>query len=137
MAHETPEGVPLPLVYDFSHNSKNPYVVELRHNLIPRCLHCNKFVNVKLDGSDYFRFFVVGKDHAQDVFPYLTADERELLISGIHPECFAAFIGPEDDPDAETSGWFDPDEEDEPDVDDDGEVIVLAMETDSESRFDS
>lgn len=28
--------------------------------------------------------------HVQDAFPYLTADQREMLITGIHPECWDA-----------------------------------------------
>lgn len=29
----------------------------------------------------------------QDAFPYLTADERELLISGICPDCWNGMFG--------------------------------------------
>ena len=33
---------------------------------------------------------------AQDAFPYLNADERERLISGICPDCWGEMFGEED-----------------------------------------
>lgn len=33
---------------------------------------------------------------AQDAFPYLSADEREMLISGICPACWDRMFGGED-----------------------------------------
>lgn len=95
----------LPEVYDFSNGSDNPYLVEARHQLIPPCVHCHRFVPVKLDGGDYYRFFVAGTaGHVQQAFPYLNAGQREVLINGIHPECWDAFMGPEpeDDEDGES-----------------------------------
>lgn len=35
--------------------------------------------------------------HAQDAFPYLSADEREMLISGICPKCWADAFNEEED----------------------------------------
>jgi hypothetical protein len=32
----------------------------------------------------------------QDALPELDADQRELLVSGIHPECWAKMFGDED-----------------------------------------
>lgn len=37
----------------------------------------------------------------QDAFPYLSVDERELLISGTCAECFSAIFGDDDDEDYE------------------------------------
>lgn len=34
---------------------------------------------------------------AQDAFPYLSADEREMLISGICPKCWAEMFSDEED----------------------------------------
>lgn len=86
----------LPDVFDFSQGSTNPYLVESRHRLIPPCLHCHKFVPVKLDGSSYYRYFVQGL-RIEDCFPTLTMPERELLITGIHPDCWEALMAVEED----------------------------------------
>lgn len=85
----------LPEVYDFSNGASNTYLVETRHRLIPSCLHCARFVPVKLDGNDYHRFFVQNADYIQHIFPYLTGAQRELLLSGIHPECWDLWAGEE------------------------------------------
>lgn len=73
---------------DLSNGSTNPYLVEARHNLIPRCFECGIFTPILLDGSDYYNYFVQGKGNIQDNFPYLSREQREILISGIHPECW-------------------------------------------------
>ena len=91
MNQPTPEGVKLPDIYDFSHGSTNPYLVEARHGLIPRCLYCGQFRSVKLDGTEYFRYFMKGEP-IQNCFPTLTASQRELLMTGIHPECWDALF---------------------------------------------
>lgn len=31
----------------------------------------------------------------QDVFPDMARDEREVLISGTHPQCWASMFGPQ------------------------------------------
>lgn len=38
-----------------------------------------------------------GTEHVQDVFPQLSAGEREFLISGITPEEWDQFLGSEND----------------------------------------
>ena len=76
------------LMLDYSNGSSNPYVIETRHNLVPPCMMCGKFIPIKLDGGDYFRFFQRQAGYVQDIFPYLTPDQREVLVTGIHPECF-------------------------------------------------
>ena len=44
----------------------------------------------------------------QDVFPYLSADEREMLISGICPECWDAQLSePEDEEEPWEEDWDD------------------------------
>lgn len=91
----------LPEVYDFSNGSSNTYKIEPRHQLIPPCYHCHRFVPVILDGSDYFRYFVKNADNVQAVFHYLLPAERELLITGTHPECWDDMMGPEDEGDDE------------------------------------
>lgn len=93
------EVVELPDVYDFSNGSENPYTIEARHHMIPSCPGCHRFVPVMLDGSDYYTYFVQGKGNIQDIFPYLTTAQREVMMTGIHPECWDALMGPEDEDD--------------------------------------
>lgn len=50
------------------------------------CRDCGKEFSLAIDPADYFDW-THGK-LAQRAFPYLTADERELLISGICGACF-------------------------------------------------
>jgi hypothetical protein len=91
----THEGV-TPIEFDFSHGSNNPYTVEARHGLIPPCIHCGVGSIVKLDGSEYFAYFNRGIPVAQ-AFPTLSLDQRELLITGTHPQCWDALFADEDD----------------------------------------
>lgn len=50
-----------------------------------RCVACKELGAVYVDPLDYADF-VLGK-HAQNAFPYLTADERELLITSMCLDC--------------------------------------------------
>lgn len=97
-AHE--EGVKLPDRYDFSNGSQNTYLVETRHQLIMPCIHCGQFRPVLLDGNDYYRYFMRGL-RIEECFSYLTLQQRELLITGIHPECWDALFADEGDADNE------------------------------------
>ena len=64
-------------------------------NLIIQCPHCGKTSTLKLD-VEKTKLFDAGmkayKNGAlvQNAFPFLTADERELLISGICSKCWSA-----------------------------------------------
>ena len=62
----------------------------------PFCGHANE---VAVNEADYWDW----QDGAlvQDAFPYLTADEREMLISGICPTCWAKTFGDDDEEDLE------------------------------------
>ena len=82
----------LPEKYDFSEGSTNLYTITKRHDLLAPCLNCGIFVPVVLDGASYFNYFVRGNSVAE-CFPTLSLDQRELLISGTHPECWDALMG--------------------------------------------
>ena len=60
----------------------------------PFCGHANE---VAVNETDYWDW----QDGAlvQDAFPYLSADEREMLISGICPKCWRDTFGDEDEED--------------------------------------
>lgn len=60
------------------------------------CPFCGKTTPIQVRFADYHAW-QNGK-LAQDVFPYLSADEREMLISGICPTCWDnVFSGGEDE----------------------------------------
>lgn len=60
------------------------------------CPKCGKLQTVKVEQSQYYDY-MAGKN-IQRAFPDLSADEREILMSGICPECWDK-IFPKDDGD--------------------------------------
>lgn len=62
-----------------------------------KCFHCGKETEFSLSFDQYNRY-IVNREYAQDVFPDLTPEKREVIISGTHPECWnAIFAGTDDD----------------------------------------
>ena len=59
----------------------------------PGCLQPGKITD--LDPAKVNRW--LAGEHIQDVFPELSASERELLISGLHAECFEELFPPDED----------------------------------------
>lgn len=59
--------------------------------VITECPFCHKANEVEVNEMDYWDW----QDGAlaQDAFPYLSTDERELLISGICPKCWDDMFG--------------------------------------------
>lgn len=59
------------------------------------CPFCGKAHEVEVNEMDYLDW----QDgmHAQDAFPYLSAEDREMLISGICPDCWDGMFGGEDE----------------------------------------
>lgn len=55
--------------------------------IVQSCLECGDPVAMEVNESDLDRW-LSGKELVQDAFPYLTADQREILISGICGKCF-------------------------------------------------
>jgi hypothetical protein len=51
-----------------------------------RCIHCGE-TGVMAVGKEGIALRQAGES-IQDCFPYLSAPEREQLISGTHPECW-------------------------------------------------
>lgn len=54
----------------------------------PFCGHANE---VEVNEMDYFDW--QDGELAQNAFPYLSDDEREMLISGICPKCWDEMFG--------------------------------------------
>jgi len=63
--------------------------------VITRCPFCGRANEVEVNEMDYLDW----QDSVlvQDAFPYLDANEREMLISGICPTCWARTFGGEGD----------------------------------------
>jgi hypothetical protein len=51
------------------------------------CYHCGESNEIILDFTAFMRWYN-GDGLIQDIWPNLTGDERELILSGIHPECW-------------------------------------------------
>lgn len=60
------------------------------------CPFCGAEHKVEVDYRDFVAWQYNG-ELAQNAFPYLTATEREQLISQICPKCQDAIFGTEDD----------------------------------------
>jgi hypothetical protein len=65
--------------------------------VVTRCPFCGRGNEVEVNEADYWDWddgMLV-----QDAFPYLSADEREMLISGICPTCWDKMFGSDEEPD--------------------------------------
>lgn len=71
------------------------------------CPYCQTATLVFVNEADYLRW--CDGELAQNAFPYLSADEREQLISGICPSCWddMFYVGDDDEEDADE--WEDDD----------------------------
>lgn len=61
-----------------------------------KCRYCDKTYNVSV-GEDDFLDWKNGAGYIQDLLPYLTASERELLISNTCDDCWGGLFGWDDD----------------------------------------
>lgn len=51
------------------------------------CFHCGIDSVIRIT-KDQYEDWVVNDGYAQDVFPEMTNEDREQLISGTHPKCW-------------------------------------------------
>ena len=63
--------------------------------VVTRCPFCGRDNEIEVNENDYFDW----QDGvlAQVAFPYLSANEREALISGTCPTCWEKIFGGDDD----------------------------------------
>lgn len=64
--------------------------------IITRCPICGKQHKVLVREEDWELYNSPDRPHVQDIFPYLSPAERELLITGTDDECFNKMFGGED-----------------------------------------
>lgn len=55
-------------------------------NILNRCWHCGEENTITVDKGDYIRW--CAGLFIQEAFPYLDADQRELIKTGFHPQCW-------------------------------------------------
>lgn len=70
---------------------------ERNYEMQVSCRMCRKTHPLKVRVEDYLTFDSPDRPHIQDIFPYLTPAERELLISGTCEECWNKMFGGDDD----------------------------------------
>ena len=64
--------------------------------IITQCPMCGKQHKVLVREEDWELYNSPDRPHVQDIFPYLSPAERELLITGIDEECFNKMFEGED-----------------------------------------
>ena len=69
---------------------RNDYKTEGSTHIHATCNMCHKDYDMWVEDEDY-KEWLNGK-MCQDAFPYLSADDRELLISGTCGKCFDLLI---------------------------------------------
>lgn len=65
--------------------------------VVTRCPFCGHGNEVEVNEMDYLDWS--DGELAQVAFPYLSANERELLISGICPDCWNKMFSSDEEPD--------------------------------------
>lgn len=69
-----------------------------------KCQVCGKQSELQLDPTKVQRW----EDgvHVQNVWPEMSPEDRELLISGTHPHCWNQLMGPDPDEMSDTGGEY-------------------------------
>lgn len=66
----------------------NVYIVnEDTYGFSKSCMHCGEESHFTLTYDEYVRL-IVNNEYIQDVFPHLSKEDREVMISGTHPKCW-------------------------------------------------
>ncbi len=55
------------------------------------CISCGERSIIELDEDKFHRW--MGGEHVQNVWPEMSADKRELLITGTHGKCWDKMFG--------------------------------------------
>lgn len=80
-------------------------MTERKVNLQVKCCICNKIHTLKVTEESAIEYMSPNRRHVQDIFPYLNAGERELLISQICPVCWNDIFPPEDEIEGDESDF--------------------------------
>lgn len=60
----------------------------------PVCPMCGKRATLTVSKEGWEKYDRGRGDFIQVAFPELTPDEREMLMTGLHPHCWDAMLGP-------------------------------------------
>ena len=66
------------------------------YNLDLTCSHCGQLFIINVNKKD-FNKYINHEEYIQDAMPYLTAGERELILSKTCNDCYNKMFGLEDD----------------------------------------
>lgn len=90
----------------------------------PRCMYCQKSATIELTPDEQMRYELSHSELErygalqrgefrliQDAFPEWSADKRELLITGTHPECWDAIFEDEEEDDYDREDELEDDED--------------------------
>ena len=61
--------------------------------IVTHCPFCGRYNEVGVNEIDYLDWDWSHGINAQDAFPYLSASDREMLITGIDDECWNGMFG--------------------------------------------
>lgn len=61
----------------------------------PPCFHCGDSATIEVLTSDYLRYKAGAL--AQQAFPEMPRERREMLITGTHPACWDVMFAEEDE----------------------------------------
>lgn len=73
-------------LYDFTNGSTNT------RTYTTVCRGCKEANSILVD-ADMFQRWFNREILVQDAFPFLTIDQREILMTGIHPDCWDKMFG--------------------------------------------
>lgn len=85
-------------------------------NVETRCPICGEYSIITVDKEDFLAW-QKGTLLAQEAFPYLNVEDREMLISGICPDCWERMFP--------TEKWWSEEDEEEEETDWDGVFEAL------------
>lgn len=80
--------------------------MNLNLTILTVCPFCGTENEIKVNMVDYWEWVNEGK-LVQNAFPYLSADEREMLISGICPKCWESTFSSSDEEEEEEEDYED------------------------------
>lgn len=70
-------------------------IVELVRVSTPRCFHCGQKGSLTVQKSQLDAYLAGA--YVQDAFVGMNADDREQIMTGMHPACWDEMMGPEPD----------------------------------------
>jgi hypothetical protein len=59
------------------------------------CPECKQRSTVEMTYKQYIELVGPNRRHIQDIFPEWPADQRELIMTGMHPACWDKVMGEE------------------------------------------